>query len=30
MVKVLDPLGTARADVVAHDIGGGVAQLMPI
>jgi pimeloyl-ACP methyl ester carboxylesterase len=30
MVKVLDALGVARADVVAHDIGGGVAQLMAV
>jgi pimeloyl-ACP methyl ester carboxylesterase len=30
MVKVLDALGIARADVVAHDIGGGVAQLMAV
>jgi len=30
MVKVLDALGIPRADVVAHDIGGGVAQLMAV
>ena len=30
MIKVLDALGIARADVVAHDIGGGVAQLMAV
>lgn len=30
MTKVLDALGIARADVVAHDIGGGVAQLMAV
>lgn len=29
-VKVLDALGIPRADVVAHDIGGGVAQIMAI
>lgn len=28
MVGILDALGIPRADVVAHDIGGGVAQLM--
>jgi pimeloyl-ACP methyl ester carboxylesterase len=30
MVKVLDALGVARADVVAHGIGGGAAQLMAV
>ena len=30
MVGLLDALGIARADVVAHDIGGGVAQLMAV
>jgi pimeloyl-ACP methyl ester carboxylesterase len=30
MIKVLDALGIARADVVAHDIGGGVAQIMAV
>ena len=30
MIGLLDALGIARADVVAHDIGGGVAQLMAV
>lgn len=30
MLGLLDALGIARADVVAHDIGGGVAQLMAV
>jgi 2-hydroxymuconate-semialdehyde hydrolase len=30
MVKMLDALGIPRADVVAHDIGGGVAQIMAV
>ena len=30
LVKVLDALGIGRADVVAHDIGGGVAQLIAV
>jgi len=30
MVEVLDVLGLPRADVVAHDIGGGVAQIMAV
>lgn len=30
MVEVLDALGIRRADVVAHDIGGGVAQIMAV
>ncbi|MGL1834820.1 alpha/beta fold hydrolase [Rhodocyclaceae bacterium SMB388] len=28
LVKLMDAFGTPRADIVAHDIGGGVAQLM--
>lgn len=30
MVRLLDTLGVARADVVSHDIGGGVAQLIAV
>lgn len=30
MVGVLDALGIGRADVVAHDIGGGVAQIIAV
>lgn len=30
MVGLLDALGVARADVVGHDIGGGVAQLLAV
>lgn len=30
MVGLLDTLGIARADVVGHDIGGGVAQLIAV
>jgi len=30
MVKLLDVLGIPRADMAAHDIGGGVAQLMAV
>lgn len=30
MVGLLDALGIARADVVGHDIGGGVAQLIAV
>jgi pimeloyl-ACP methyl ester carboxylesterase len=30
MVEVMDVLGIPRADVVAHDIGGGVAQIMAV
>jgi len=30
MVGVLDALGIARADVVSHDIGGGVAQIVAV
>jgi pimeloyl-ACP methyl ester carboxylesterase len=30
MMEVLDVLGIPRADVVAHDIGGGVAQIMAV
>lgn len=30
MVGVLDALGVPRADVVAHDIGGGVAEIMAV
>ncbi|MEI4263484.1 alpha/beta fold hydrolase [Roseovarius sp. D0-M9] len=30
MVGVLDALGIARADVVSHDIGGGVAQIIAV
>lgn len=30
MVKLMDALGVRRADIVAHDIGGGVAQLMAV
>jgi pimeloyl-ACP methyl ester carboxylesterase len=30
LVKLMDALGAPRADVVAHDIGGGVAQLMAV
>lgn len=30
LVRLMDALGARRADVVAHDIGGGVAQLMAV
>jgi len=30
LVKLMDALGARRADIVAHDIGGGVAQLMAV
>lgn len=30
IVKLMDALGVRRADVVAHDIGGGVAQLIAV
>ncbi|WP_104018412.1 alpha/beta fold hydrolase [Roseovarius nitratireducens] len=30
MVGVLDSLGLARTDVVSHDIGGGVAQIIAV
>jgi len=30
LVQLMDTLGVRRADVVAHDIGGGVAQLMAV
>ena len=30
MLGLMDALGLRRADVVAHDIGGGVAQLMAV
>lgn len=30
MVGVLDALGVSRADVVSHDIGGGIAQIMAV
>ena len=30
MTAMLDALGIARTDLVAHDIGGGVAQLMTV
>ncbi|MET4130783.1 alpha/beta fold hydrolase [Roseovarius sp. MBR-6] len=30
MVGVLDALGLARTDVVSHDIGGGVAQIIAV
>ena len=30
IVKFMDALGIRRADVVAHDIGGGVAQLIAV
>lgn len=30
MVGVLDALGLARADIVSHDIGGGVAQIIAV
>lgn len=30
MVGLLDALGVARADIVGHDIGGGVAQLLAV
>jgi len=30
MLRLLDTLGIERADVVAHDIGGGVAQIMAV
>lgn len=30
IVKLMDVLGVRRADIVAHDIGGGVAQLMAV
>lgn len=30
LIKFMDALGVRRADVVAHDIGGGIAQLMAV
>ena len=30
IIKLMDALGIASAHVVAHDIGGGVAQLMAV
>lgn len=30
IVKLMDVLGVRRADIVAHDIGGGVAQLIAV
>lgn len=30
IVKLMDALGVRRADIVAHDIGGGVAQLIAV
>lgn len=30
LVKLMDALGAPRADIVAHDIGGGVAQLLAV
>ena len=30
LVQFMDALGAPRADIVAHDIGGGVAQLMAV
>ncbi len=30
LVTLMDALGAPRADIVAHDIGGGVAQLMAV
>jgi len=30
LVQLMDTLGVRSADVVAHDIGGGVAQLMAV
>lgn len=30
LVKFMDAMGAPRADIVAHDIGGGVAQLMAV
>jgi len=30
LVKLMDALSVPRADIVAHDIGGGVAQLMAV
>lgn len=30
IVALMDALGVRRADVVAHDIGGGIAQLMAV
>lgn len=30
IVQLMDTLGVRRADVVAHDIGGGVAQLIAV
>ncbi len=30
LVKLMDVLGARRADIVAHDIGGGVAQLLAV
>jgi pimeloyl-ACP methyl ester carboxylesterase len=29
-VKLMDALGVSRADVVSHDIGGGIGQLMAV
>ena len=30
IVKLMDALGVRRADIVAHDIGGGIAQLIAV
>lgn len=30
LVQLMDALGTPQADIVAHDIGGGVAQLIAV
>lgn len=30
IVKLMDQLGLKAADIVAHDIGGGVAQLIAV
>ncbi|WP_235208651.1 alpha/beta fold hydrolase [Halomonas sp. TG39a] len=29
-IKLMDALGVARADIVSHDIGGGIGQLMAV
>ena len=30
IVKLMDALGARQADVIGHDIGGGVAQLIAV
>lgn len=30
LVKLMDALGVSQADIVAHDIGGGIAQLVAV